>query len=119
MQRLGFGPGELISLLIFLIVIINLAVRRRWRLLCGYLMAWLSITVILAVLILAIAHSPAGNRMPYAWDGWYIILFIGAALLGILSMIVLVARYAFRWLWRMWSRIARPTAASPSDMIRP
>jgi hypothetical protein len=119
LQRLGFGPDELIPLLIFLVVIINLALRGRWRWLCGYLMAWLSITMILAVLILAIAHSPAGNQMPYSWDGWYIILFIGAALLGILSAIVLVARYAFRWLRRMWSDTTRRAGTSRSDATRP
>ncbi len=100
-------------LLIFLVVNVYSAVRGRWRLLGGFLIAWIAISVIIAIVILTLTNeSQSENRMPYSLDGWYFVFVIGAAFFGLLS-----PRYAFLGIRRIWPRSTRPASASPAETI--
>ena len=68
------------------------------------------------MVILALTDgSQAKLRMPYSWDGWYLVFVIGAGFFGLLAGIVLIPRYAFLGLRRMWPRSSRPAATSLPD----
>ena len=115
-RGLRFGPTELLMLLIFLVVNVYSAVRCRWRLLGGFLIAWIAISAIIAMVILTLTNgSQSESRMPYAWDGWYFIFVIGAGFLGLLAGIVLILHCTFLGLRRMWPNSSRPAATSLTD----
>jgi len=102
LSRLGkFGSGAMaLPVVLALVFIGRWAVARRWR----TLLAWLVISVILAVAIGALCLWADGSQRAedqyYSLDGWYGVWLPAAYATAVIVALAGVARLAWRWYGR-------------------